>query len=1193
MNRHEMPSGGDEPQAESADSAQHRWDTLIGKLREKGGRNRRRTADAAEAALVHAKENPNKPVEDILNIKSITNIPDEGVREKIRELIRELRPDVVGNNGSSDQYVETEPEEVAPSEPEIKEAEASEPVVVGPAPELKPEQTPQDVQELQRDEVLDTPIVEKMKRRVGRLRGLKEKKLADQTDDFFRFAFDNRQLSVEDLKESEWYKKIETEGSRKIALGLVKERRREIKAGEREEKKREREMITPEEYDMSPSERIIMLERLEKNAPMRHNKEKTGGSVPEYNEPDEEFIASGFASDESFETSQLKDEMTPAPFVTPQEVKENKKEKRTKEFKKFVNEKGEIKGWNEMTEVERRERYGDKFEIRERLEKLKTARTELALRERGVTSSRPTKEYVEALEVYQKLRAEYVGEHVLAGAKEAKQLADGRAEAFIPKKGLFEKFRAGWHWLSNTSVFGGSLERTGTEKGGFIRNILRRQRSFRSVIGYGLLGASIFNPATVLVNRFLAGAGASVTAYDWMKSSAEIKENKKLTLNKEQVEQMSLAEMDETLNHFYAQARFAGKRAPTDPSFKLVYSAHRERLKKEGGGTVGEKLQSLDKAIFDRVGELEKGEKKRRWGAVLAGIGAALGINLVRQEVREGGSALLHAVSETEAYQSIAPTLNMAVGECKQFIGGLVETLGGAEETYKALRNGGLENNYYDEMNTSPYNLPDSVFREISKQGISIIPADPDFKSPDVLMNSKGLSTDQTVDAIMSPMELPEGPKKIPSHAPLFTPETAQGIRMASVEALSTPLGPMSNTPHKIAETIVDEMLKRSAEVSQGLGPTAFGADPHEWARGVVDELMDKPGAPVNPNEWADSIVDEMMKGNAPFPEGARGLLGPTATQPDAHAWARGIVDTMMNGSAPFPEGPQIESYTIEKGGNVWKAVRGFVKNGKMTEAQFKEVWESSYYKTAGGNSIPIHNLDKVDPGTIVKFIPAENGVPAHVEFGGNVAHIGDTNDLAEAFRASHKPLPEWLQQKLGIEEKINEGVIPKHIPPVVHELPPGESYESVALSNEVAEGMSRGELVVERDPKQYEFGRAEYIKERNGEYVDVNLRQRGSAREMNRYARDAVREYLVPDYEACIARRIPYYIDSPAERVAEINRRRWEAIESAHAMRYINECIDGQHGKTGKVYAILSERLERINRRMRYTDVMRYRPRG
>lgn len=112
----------------------------------------------------------------------------------------------------------------------------------------------------------------------------------------------------------------------------------------------------------------------------------------------------------------------------------------------------------------------------------------------------------------------------------------------------------------------------------------------------------------------------------------------------------------------------------------------------------------------------------------------------------------------------------------------------------------------------------------------------------------------------------------------------------------------------------------------------------------------------------------------------------------------------------------------VREGGSASQAVWDLVESGVITEEQLTEAWLSadSMIELSSGDSMHISELGLTHAGDKIAYVPATEDVPAHFAAVDNPTdrfHLGDNEDLAQAFDKAGKPRPAWLEKALGTAE--------------------------------------------------------------------------------------------------------------------------------------------------------------------------------
>ncbi|HXF44101.1 MAG TPA: hypothetical protein VNK70_01415 [Candidatus Paceibacterota bacterium] len=316
-----------------------------------------------------------------------------------------------------------------------------------------------------------------------------------------------------------------------------------------------------------------------------------------------------------------------------------------KKFEAKQEKKDIKKTWDEMTEEERREKYGRTFETREKLHQLNKTRANLVVLEnlfRNYPKSEKIKgEYEAALKEYERVRAEYIGAKSWRMLKERKRMAEEESAKYV-ERSKFEKFRKAWRWLGDQNLEK-LLPKKFEPKSRFTKFAVRMM-SLRTLVSLGLLGGGMaigFGSAVgigmVAARRVMGGLGTAFGSYDLMRMAVE---KKALALTEEKIEEMDMPEIEQKMAEFEARAKFSGERIVRSKEYLLLRqrynkmfgltedrdinviteekkgftpeSARKERLAKA--------IQTLDSSLREKQEKVTKEEKHRKVAAVGVGL---------------------------------------------------------------------------------------------------------------------------------------------------------------------------------------------------------------------------------------------------------------------------------------------------------------------------------------------------------------------------------------------------------------------------------------------------------------------------------------------------------------------------------------------------------------------------------------------
>ncbi len=208
----------------------------------------------------------------------------------------------------------------------------------------------------------------------------------------------------------------------------------------------------------------------------------------------------------------------------------------------------------------------------------------------------------------------------------------------------------------------------------------------------------------------------------------------------------------------------------------------------------------------------------------------------------------------------------------------------------------------------------------------------------------------------------------------------------------------------------------RGALISAGFAGIGYGArylldllgmHPAQFIGKKISEIL-----PEARKEGLPSSLAEGARQGTATADSSLNRLGERAMPPDT-AWED------LPPAAQEAMRPEQYATVIHKGGNAWNAARELVKQGKITESEFKTVWENSTIELADGREIPIAKLDLVHEGDEVRYIPGKNNAPGAFEIiNASDKPMGDTADLYRAAVRENSGAPAWLEREIrGIDE--------------------------------------------------------------------------------------------------------------------------------------------------------------------------------
>jgi len=282
--------------------------------------------------------------------------------------------------------------------------------------------------------------------------------------------------------------------------------------------------------------------------------------------------------------------------------------------------------------------------------------------------------------------------------------------------------------------------------------------------------------------------------------------------------------------------------------------------------------------------------------------------------------------------------------------------------------------------------------------------------------------------------------------------------------------------------------------------------------------------------------------------------------------------------TSPATETVEAITGTIKEGGSAWAAARDLVESGKITQEQFAEAWSSpaSTAELSSGTTVHISELGLTHAGDQFVYISEVEGVPAHfevIDYADDTFHIGDNQDLADAFEAEGKEVPEWLEETLEVHE--TEGAVDLGEPTVVDEnlgfsgvseldefgespLTPEEIGEPVTeaaektlveapegtLSQEEAvKKAAEGALEMSEDTIQTEWGSANFVLDEDGNIADIFMEEDLLPAKRVELVETAADTLLRPDFLEVIEQNL-LDLESAPNKIAKAKEAAWQVFK-------------------------------------------------
>lgn len=273
--------------------------------------------------------------------------------------------------------------------------------------------------------------------------------------------------------------------------------------------------------------------------------------------------------------------------------------------------------------------------------------------------------------------------------------------------------------------------------------------------------------------------------------------------------------------------------------------------------------------------------------------------------------------------------------------------------------------------------------------------------------------------------------------------------------------------------------------------------------------------------------------------------------------------------AAAPPARAAVETFSpavIERGGNAWEAARSFIGegSGKINEQEFWAAWGKSSVELPSGARVPIAELGLVHEGDSVVYNAATQTFEI-IDSPADQLHIGSNEDLLNAFKAAERPVPQWLQESLHVDNAGNPVRIIEHIdikPEVIAGPSPELSLRSIDLSGVSQEvrfgvpgvGSAHGHFVYDS------FGRVS----------DVVIEGRGNAATTMQLFK--VRDYVDAAEEALREGRLPSGTTG-AEAVRGLENR----ALNIDLMRRITQSVPSQWINRDELTGFMNRRLNRF----------------
>ena len=184
--------------------------------------------------------------------------------------------------------------------------------------------------------------------------------------------------------------------------------------------------------------------------------------------------------------------------------------------------------------------------------------------------------------------------------------------------------------------------------------------------------------------------------------------------------------------------------------------------------------------------------------------------------------------------------------------------------------------------------------------------------------------------------------------------------------------------------------------------------------------------------------------------------------------------------------------FTVQEGDSMWKITRQIVKDGLITEDQWKDGWQNSMAELTNGKKVPIHELGLIHAGDQVRVIEDTAGrIDFMVEdYSHDTLKLADNAGYAEYLDKAGKPKPQWLQDALamksGVKSALEQNAVALQeaavsaVSDTGGEIVRGDAvYFSEALRTELLENFNTGTLAEQEEI----FGE---ITQRRGIYGDL-----------------------------------------------------------------------------------------------------------
>lgn len=229
--------------------------------------------------------------------------------------------------------------------------------------------------------------------------------------------------------------------------------------------------------------------------------------------------------------------------------------------------------------------------------------------------------YIEAREVYENIKAQYIADKARRHISERIKLVEATAEQH--QKGVFSVVRKSMRWLGEQNA--NKLITTENKLGRFGLRMV----SARTAISLGLLGVGAvtgLGAGAVMARRALGGAAVGFGMYDTMRS---VHENRGRQWAEELVSEnaktgvVDIEKTRDVMLSLEAQARYGGIRIIRDPAYKMLQVQLVDAMEKEGK-TKEEIATYLDHSRFGALRQEQVDERKTKTKAAAWGVGTAL-----------------------------------------------------------------------------------------------------------------------------------------------------------------------------------------------------------------------------------------------------------------------------------------------------------------------------------------------------------------------------------------------------------------------------------------------------------------------------------------------------------------------------------------------------------------------------------------